>query len=116
MNPRSEARVRIGGPEMATDTTGPDESDAYVFLKPREQWRFHDCEEFVDEIEKKFSERVPENRHAFSQPIENINDMIAGVKGDVAIHLHGDDLDRMLATVNICSSWWVPSRAPPTPK
>ena len=31
---------RIGRPELATDTTGPDESDVYVFLKPHEQWRF----------------------------------------------------------------------------
>ncbi len=89
---------RIGRPELATDTAGPDESDVYVFLKPREEWRVHDREELIGEMEKKLAQRIPETRYAFSQPIENkVNDMIAGIKGDVAIHIYGDDFDRMLA-------------------
>ncbi len=88
---------RIGRPEIATDTIGPDESDVYIFLKPREQWRFADREQLIDLIGKHLHERVPETEFGFSQPIESrVNDMIAGVKGDVAIHLYGDDLDQML--------------------
>jgi len=88
---------RIGRPEIATDTIGPDESDVYLFLKPREKWRFSDREQLVDAIGKHLHERVPETEFGFSQPIESrVNDMIAGVKGDVAIHLYGDDLDQML--------------------
>ncbi len=89
---------RIGRPELATDTAGPDESDVYVFLKPREQWRMRDREELVREMEKKLRQRVPETRYGFSQPIENrVNDMIAGIKADVAVHIYGDDFDKMMA-------------------
>ena len=88
---------RIGRPEIATDTIGPDESDVYIFLKPSDQWRVHSKEELVAEIERKLRARVPEATFGFSQPIESrINDMIAGVKGDVAIHLYGDNLDQMM--------------------
>ena len=108
---------RIGRPELATDTAGPDESDVYVFLKPHEQWRVHDREELIGEMEKKLAQRIPETRYAFSQPIENsVNDMIAGIKGDVAIHIYGDDFDRMLAYGQRCSSARRHSRAPPTAK
>ncbi|HEY2663849.1 MAG TPA: CusA/CzcA family heavy metal efflux RND transporter, partial [Candidatus Binataceae bacterium] len=88
---------RIGRPEIATDTTGPDESDVYVFLRPRAEWRFKDREGLVAELSRKLNERVPETRFGFSQPIESrINDLIAGIKADLAIHIYGDDLDKML--------------------
>jgi cobalt-zinc-cadmium resistance protein CzcA len=88
---------RIGRPEIATDTIGPDESDVYIFLKPRDQWRFSTREELIDALGKQLHQDVPQTRFGFSQPIESrINDMIAGVKGDVAIHLNGDDLDKMM--------------------
>jgi len=87
---------RIGRPEIATDTTGPDESDVYIFFKPSEQWRVNSKQELVAEIERKLRTRVPEATFGFSQPIESrINDMIAGVKGDVAIHLYGEDVALM---------------------
>jgi heavy metal efflux system protein len=88
---------RIGRPEIATDTMGPDESDVYIFFKPKERWRVDSKEKLIPEIEKKLTEHVPGMRFGFSQPIEErVNDMIAGVKGDVAIHLYGSDLDRMM--------------------
>ena len=88
---------RIGRPELATDTAGPDESDTYVFLKPREQWRMRDREQLVGEMRKKLAQRVPETRFGFSQPIENrVNDMIAGIKADVAVHIYGDNFDQMM--------------------
>jgi cobalt-zinc-cadmium resistance protein CzcA len=93
------ARVvsRIGRPEIATDTSGPDESDVYVFLKPRDQWRVRSRDQLIDEIQRKLNQHVPEMQFGFSQPIESrVNDMIAGVKGDVAIHIYGDDMTRML--------------------
>jgi heavy metal efflux system protein len=89
---------RIGRPELATDTAGPDESDVYVFLKPHELWRMRDREQLISEMEKKLGERVTETRYSFSQPIENrVNDMIAGIKADVAVHIYGDDFDKMMA-------------------
>src|SRR5579885_1800853 len=89
---------RIGRPEIATDPIGPDESDVYIFTKPRDQWRVSSREQLIEEIERQLHTRVPQMQFGFSQPIESrVNDMIAGVKGDVAIHLYGDDLDRMMA-------------------
>ncbi len=88
---------RIGRPEIATDTIGPDESDVYVFLKPRSQWTVRSKERLIEEIQRKLNQRVPEMSFGFSQPIESrVNDMIAGVKGDAAIHLYGTDLNEML--------------------
>ena len=88
---------RIGRPEIATDVIGPDESDVYIFLKPRDQWRFSTREELIEALGAHLHESVPETRFGFSQPIESrVNDMIAGVKGDVAIHLYGDDLNTLM--------------------
>ncbi len=89
---------RIGRPEIATAPNGPDESDVYVFLKPRAQWQVKSKEQLIEQIDQKLRERVPGMSVAFSQPIEaRINDMISGIKGDVAIHIYGDKLDRMMA-------------------
>jgi len=89
---------RTGRPELATDTTGPDESDVYVFLKPPEQWRFRDRDTLIAAMEKKLEERVPETHFGFTQPIEErVSDMIAGIKADVAVHIYGDDFDKMMA-------------------
>ena len=88
---------RIGRPEIATDTTGPDESDVYIFLKPKEERRDESKEELLKIIEHRLNERVPGMRFGFSQPIEErVNDMISGVKGDVAIHVYGDSMERMM--------------------
>ena len=89
---------RIGRPEIATAPNGPDESDVYIFLKPKGEWRVSSRDELVRRIERKIHERVPGMRFGFSQPIEGrINDMISGIKADVAIHVYGDNLDRMMA-------------------
>ena len=88
---------RIGRPEIATDTIGPDEADVYVFLEPRDQWKVPSKEALIEQIQHKLNQRVPEMSFGFSQPIESrVNDVIAGVKGDLAIHLYGKDLDTML--------------------
>ena len=89
---------RIGRPEIATDTTGPDESDVYIFLKPKTTVACTSSkDELLEIIERKLNERVPGMRFGFSQPIEErVNDMISGVKGDVAIHVYGDSMERMM--------------------
>ena len=57
---------RTGRPEIATDTIGPDESDVYVFLKPKDQWHIGSSEELITRIENKLHERSPGTRFAFS--------------------------------------------------
>lgn len=88
---------RIGRPEIATAPNGPDESDVYIFLKPKAQWHVSSKDKLLEIIERQLHERVPGMRFAFSQPIEGrINDMISGIKADVAIHVYGDSLERMM--------------------
>lgn len=88
---------RIGRPEGAVDFAGPESSDVFVILKPREQWRKGMTpEKLAEELSDKLEKAVPATLHAFSQPIEmRVNDLVAGVKGDVAIKIYGDDLTQM---------------------
>jgi cobalt-zinc-cadmium resistance protein CzcA len=88
---------RIGRPEGAVDSSGPEASDVFVILKPREQWRKGMTpESLAQELADKLEARVPATLSAFSQPIEmRVNDLIAGSKGDVAIKIFGDDLVQM---------------------
>jgi len=68
-----------------------------VILKPRDQWRAGATpESLMAELSAKASQRVPATINAFSQPIEmRVNDLVSGVKSDVAIKLIGDDLATM---------------------
>jgi cobalt-zinc-cadmium resistance protein CzcA len=94
------ARVltRTGRPEIATDTMGPDEADVYVLLNPPGKWRFGTNEELVAEMDRQLASALPETHFGFTQPIEErVQDMLAGIKADVAIHIYGGELDRMLA-------------------
>jgi cobalt-zinc-cadmium resistance protein CzcA len=88
---------RIGRPEGAVDAQGPEASDVFVILKPRDQWRAGMTPEMlVDELSARLEQRVPATIHSFSQPIEmRVNDLIAGVKSDLAIKVFGYDLVAM---------------------
>ncbi len=88
---------RIGRPEGAVDYAGPESSDCFVILKDRSQWRpGMTPEKLAEELSDKLEQRVPATLHAFSQPIEmRVNDLVAGIKGDVAIKVYGDDLAEM---------------------
>ncbi|MBI5532385.1 MAG: efflux RND transporter permease subunit [Deltaproteobacteria bacterium] len=88
---------RIGRPEGAVDPAGPESSDVFVILKPREQWRKGlTPEKLVDELSAKVSRRVPATINAFSQPIEmRVNDIVAGARGDVVVKVFGSDLEQL---------------------
>ena len=85
---------RTGTAEVASDPMPPNASDAYIILKPREDWPEPSLakDELVSEMEEALGSLIG-NRYEFSQPIElRFNELIAGVRGDVAIKLYGDDL------------------------
>jgi heavy metal efflux system protein len=88
---------RIGRPEGAVDAAGPDISDMFIILKPRDEWRPGvGPHELVVEMGKLLQGRIPATMHSFSQPIEmRINDLVAGAKGDVVIKVFGEDLVTM---------------------
>lgn len=90
--------ARTGTAEVATDPMGPNVSDTYLMLNPRSQWtRASTQEELAEEIEA-FVSTIPGQNYEISQPIElRFNELISGVRSDVAVKIFGDDLDALLA-------------------
>jgi len=87
---------RLGSAEIATDPMGIELTDFFLALKPREQWKKARTQtELVEKMRELFA-KFPGMTVAFSQPIEmRLNEMIAGVRSDVAIKIYGDDLDTL---------------------
>jgi cobalt-zinc-cadmium resistance protein CzcA len=85
---------KIGSPELANDPMGIEASDVYVDLKPRETWRPGYTKEMVAaELSAAIEKSVPEVAGSVSQPIQmRTNELIAGVRSDVAVLLYGPDM------------------------
>lgn len=91
--------AKIGTAEVATDPMPPSVADAYVILKDRDQWPDprKPKTQFVAELEQALS-KVPGNNYEFTQPIQmRFNELISGVRSDLAIKIYGDDLDVLAA-------------------
>lgn len=89
---------KLGTAEVATDPMPPSVTDTFVMLKPREQWPDprKPRERLVAEIEAEV-QRLPGNNYEFTQPIQmRMNELISGVRADVAVKVYGDDLDTLL--------------------
>ncbi|CAA0105173.1 Cobalt-zinc-cadmium resistance protein CzcA [BD1-7 clade bacterium] len=87
--------AKIGTPEIATDPMPPNVADTFIIMKPRDQWPdpSKTKTEFVEEM-RAAVETIPGNKYEFTQPIEmRFNELIAGVRSDVAVRIYGDDLD-----------------------
>lgn len=91
---------KIGTPEVATDPMPPNVADTFVILKPREEWPDPSLPkaELVERMEKAL-EKLPGNNYEFTQPIQmRFNELISGVRSDLAVKLYGDDLKVLLKT------------------
>jgi cobalt-zinc-cadmium resistance protein CzcA len=85
---------RIGTAEVATDPMGVELSDLFITLKPRERWKRAATQAELTELVQKELRSLPGQRVAMTQPIEmRLNEMISGVRADVAAILYGDDFD-----------------------
>jgi heavy metal efflux system protein len=93
--------ARTGTAEVATDPMGPNVSDTYIMLHPQERWtKAYDQENLAEEIEKALT-NLPGQTFEFSQPIElRFNELIAGVRAELAVKVFGDDLQQLLALGN----------------
>jgi cobalt-zinc-cadmium resistance protein CzcA len=92
---------QVGRPDDGTDTTGFFNTEYFVDLKPKEQWRpvFHeDKEELVSAMGREL-QKIPGALWNFSQPIaDNMEEAVSGVKGQLAIKIYGDDLTVLEST------------------
>jgi len=87
---------QVGRPDDGTDTTGFFNTEYFVDLKPKEEWRpvFHkDKDELITAMNREL-EKIPGVTWGFSQPIEdNMEEAVSGVKGELAVKIYGDDLE-----------------------
>jgi cobalt-zinc-cadmium resistance protein CzcA len=89
--------TRSGPAAIATDPMGPDISDIYVLLKPRNEWKTADTREgLIAAFDKALKENIPGTLFSYSQPIElRMQEMMTGLRSDVAITIFGSDLDML---------------------
>jgi len=90
--------AKIGTAEVATDPVPPSVADTFILLKDREDWPNPRKPklQLVREMEEAVSE-VPGSKYEFTQPIQmRFNELLSGVRADVAIKVHGDDLDQLV--------------------
>ena len=94
-----ETFAKIGTAEVATDPMPPSVADGFVMIKPRSQWPDpkRDKGELVSAMAAKMEAELPGTKFEFLQPIQmRFNELIAGVRSDVAVKIFGDDLDELL--------------------
>ncbi len=91
---------RTGQAEIPTDPMGIETSDIYAILKPRDEWTTAESqEELVEAMNEVLEESIPGNIFSYSQPIElRVQELIAGVRSELAITLYGEDLDDLRTT------------------
>ncbi|MGC2466332.1 MAG: CusA/CzcA family heavy metal efflux RND transporter, partial [Candidatus Acidiferrum sp.] len=91
----TECTSQVGRPDDGTDTTGFFNTEYYVGLKPKEQWRpvFREDKERLIAAMNRELEKIPGVIWNFSQPIaDNMEEAVSGVKGELAVKIYGDDL------------------------
>ena len=91
--------AKTGRPEIATDPMGVNISDIFVMLKPEDGWTKAETKAELELAMSEALEKIPGLVYSFSQPIElRVNELIAGVRSDLAIKIYGDDLDQLSQT------------------
>jgi len=91
--------AKIGTAEVATDAVPPSVADNFIILKPRDEWPDPDKPKtkVVAELEELVTP-IPGNRYEFLQPIQmRFNELISGVRAEVAVKVFGDDFDQLIA-------------------
>lgn len=91
---------KIGTAEIATDPMPPSVADIFIIIKPQSEWsgKYRNKEDLIAAMEKAVR-GVPGNNFEFTQPIQmRFNELLSGVRADVAVKVFGDDLDVMLTT------------------
>jgi cobalt-zinc-cadmium resistance protein CzcA len=90
---------KIGTAEIATDPMPPNVADIFIILKPKSEWNgpYHTKEKLIEAMEQKI-QKIPGNNYEFTQPIQmRFNELLSGVRADVAVKVFGDNLDTLLS-------------------
>ena len=87
--------ARVGSDELGLDPMSPNETDSFLKLKPREEWRVADKDWLVEQLREALAD-LPGIEPSFTQPIEmRISEMLTGARGDLAIKIFGPDLGEL---------------------
>jgi cobalt-zinc-cadmium resistance protein CzcA len=93
---------KTGTAEMASDPMPPNVSDTFIILKPTDEWPDTSLEKssLIEMIQAEVN-KIPGNNYEFTQPIEmRFNELISGVRSDLAVKIYGDDFDVMQKTAD----------------
>ncbi len=93
---------KTGTAEIASDPMPPNASDIFIILKPNSEWPDPHLAKavLIEQIERAVK-RLPGNNYEFTQPIQmRFNELLAGVRGDIAVKVFGDDFEPMLRAAN----------------
>jgi len=87
--------ARVGSDEIGMDPMGLNETDVFMVLRPKSEWRMDSKDELIDAI-REVLDGFPGIAYGFTQPIEmRVSEMLTGVRGDVAVKLFGPELDML---------------------
>lgn len=93
---------KTGTADLAADPMPPNASDTFIILKPRDAWPDPSVtkEALIDDIAEAVNQ-LPGNAFEFTQPIQmRFNELLAGVRGDIAVKIFGDEFELMLRAAN----------------
>ncbi|MDG6777535.1 CusA/CzcA family heavy metal efflux RND transporter [Thiomicrorhabdus sp. zzn3] len=91
--------ARLGSDEIGLDPMSLNDTDSFLVLKPKEQWRMQTKEALIEEIRHVLETQFPGINYAFTQPIQmRVDEMLTGARGDVAIKIFGDNPQKLTDT------------------
>lgn len=86
---------RVGSDDLGLDPMGLNQTDNFLILQPAAEWRMKSKQGLIDEL-RKVMHQLPGLAYSFTQPIDmRVNEMILGVRGDLAIKIFGPDLNML---------------------
>jgi cobalt-zinc-cadmium resistance protein CzcA len=92
--------ARLGSDELGLDPMGPNETDSFLVLKPRAEWRSPNKDDLVEALRVATAD-FPGINVSFTQPIEmRTSEMLSGVRGDLAVKIYGPDSKTLAALAN----------------
>ena len=92
--------ARLGSDELGLDPMGPNETDSFLVLKPRAEWRSQNKDDLIEALRVATAD-FPGINVSFTQPIEmRTSEMLSGVRGDLAVKIYGPDSRALAALAN----------------